>query len=239
MLLSNNSRIKRENQYKKTDSDTKKSKEAGFYEKKKGCDWCGCGGAFGVWVVGERQQGQHAADRAGNGADGTGNGNRTKIRGGGTDLATPEASGKDEGTEQEEKTEEQTGETAEHRTGDNIVGTSDKDMTEIYSTKYDKVRNDVTGKWKCLVIAENNFDVTEYALSCYRNYFDSDETVLAVINLTTKTSTSIRIVAGNLYVMEYEYVDGEEHDAKAMFGGMHLLDYIVYTDNGDIEKVTE
>lgn len=159
--------------------------------------------------------------------------------GGGTDLATPEASGKDEGTEQEEKTEEQTEETAEHRTGDNIVGISDKDMTEIYSTKYDKVRNDVTGKWKCLVIAENNFDVTEYALSCYRNYFDSDETVLAVINLTTKTSTSIRIVAGNLYVMEYEYVDGEEHDAKAMFGGMHLLDYIVYTDNGDIEKVTE
>ena len=32
---------------------------------------------------------------------------------------------------------------------------------------------------------------------------------------------------------------GEEHDAKAMFGGTHLVDYIVYTDNGDIEKVTD
>ena len=154
------------------------------------------------------------------------------------DLAPAETDGKDKETEQPE-TEKQTGETVEHRTGDNIVGISDKDMTEVYSTKYDSVRNDVTEKWKCLVIAENNFDITEYALSCYKNYFDSDETILAVINLTTKTSASISKVAGNLYVSQYEYVDGEEHDAKIMFSGTHLLDYIVYIDNGDIEKVTE
>lgn len=159
--------------------------------------------------------------------------------GGGTaDLATPETDEKDKKTEQT-KTEKQTEKTVEHRTGDNIVGISDKDMTEVYSTKYDSVRNDVTEKWKCIVIAENNFDITEYALSCYKNYFDSDETILAVINLTTKTSASISKVAGNLYVSQYEYVDGEEHDAKAMFSGIHLLDYIVYIDNGDIEKVTE
>ncbi len=165
--------------------------------------------------------------------------NEQKFGGGGTaDLATPETDEKDKETEQTE-TEKQTEETVEHRTGDNIVGISDKDMTEVYSTKYDTVRNDVTGKWKCLVIAENNFDITEYALSCYKNYFDSDETILAVINLTTKTSASVRKVAGNLYVSQYEYVDGEEHDAKIMFSGTHLLDYMVYIDNGDIEKVTE
>lgn len=165
--------------------------------------------------------------------------NEQKFEEGGTaDLATPETDEKDKETEQTE-TEKQTEETVEHRTGDNIVGISDKDMTEVYSTKYDSVRNDVTEKWKCLVIAENNFDITEYALSCYENYFDSDETILAVINLTTKTSASVRKVAGNLYVSQYEYVDGEEHDAKIMFSGMHLLDYIVYIDNGDIEKVTE
>lgn len=162
-----------------------------------------------------------------------------KFGGGGTaNLATPETEEKDKETEQA-GTEKQTEETVEHRTGDNIVGISDKDMTEVYSTKYDSVRNDVTEKWKCLVIAENNFDITEYALSCYKNYFDSDETILAVINLTTKTSASISKVAGNLYVSQYEYVDGEEHDAKIMFSGTHLLDYIVYIDNGDIEKVTE
>lgn len=158
--------------------------------------------------------------------------------GGTADLATPETDEKDKKTERT-KTEKQTEKTVEHRTGDNIVGISDKDMTEVYSTKYDSVRNDVTEKWKCIVIAENNFDITEYALSCYKNYFDSDETILAVINLTTKTSASISKVAGNLYVSQYEYVDGEEHDAKAMFSGIHLLDYIVYIDNGDIEKVTE
>lgn len=164
--------------------------------------------------------------------------NEQKFGGGTANLETPETEEKDKETEQPE-TEKQTEETVEHRTGDNIVGISNKDITEIYSTNYDTVRNDVTERWKCLVLAENNFDVTEYALSCYENHFDSDDTILAVINLTTKTSTSISKVAGNLYVSEYEYVDGEEHDAKIMFSGMHLADYIVYIDNGDVEKVTE
>ena len=153
-----------------------------------------------------------------------------------------ESEKQEETTEQKETTEaitEEPTEIVEHRTGDNIVGISDKDITTIYSTKYDTVRNDVTGNWKCIVIAENNFNVEDYALSCYKNYFDSDKTILAVENLTTKTSTSISVVSGLLYVSVYEYTKGEEHDAKAMFGGTHLVDYIVYTDNGDIEKVTD
>lgn len=165
--------------------------------------------------------------------------NQTDVRvGGGTaeleKTEVPESEKQEETTEQKETTE-----IVEHRTGDNIVGISDKDITTIYSTKYDTVRNDVTGNWKCIVIAENNFNVEDYALSCYKNYFDSDKTILAVENLTTKTSTSISVVSGLLYVSVYEYTKGEEHDAKAMFGGTHLVDYIVYTDNGDIEKVTD
>lgn len=35
-----------------------------------------------------------------------------------------------------------------------------------------------------------------------------------------------------------DYVDGEEHDAKKMFGGTPLESYCVYLDNGDIE-ITE
>ena len=166
--------------------------------------------------------------------------NQTDVRGGGT--AELEKTEVPESEKQEETTEaitEEPTEIVEHRTGDNIVGISDKDITTIYSTKYDTVRNDVTGNWKCIVIAENNFNVEDYALSCYKNYFDSDKTILAVENLTTKTSTSISVVSGLLYVSVYEYTKGEEHDAKAMFGGTHLVDYIVYTDNGDIEKVTD
>lgn len=172
--------------------------------------------------------------------------NQTDVRGGGTaeleKKEVPESEKQEETTEQKETTEaitEEPTEIVEHRTGDNIVGISDKDITTIYSTKYDTVRNDVTGNWKCIVIAENNFNVEDYALSCYKNYFDSDKTILAVENLTTKTSTSISVVSGLLYVSVYEYTKGEEHDAKAMFGGTHLVDYIVYTDNGDIEKVTD
>lgn len=172
--------------------------------------------------------------------------NQTDVRGGGTaeleKTEVPESEKQEETTEQKETTEaitEEPTEIVEHRTGDNIVGISDKDITTIYSTKYDTVRSDVTGNWKCIVIAENNFNVEDYALSCYKNYFDSDKTILAVENLTTKTSTSISVVSGLLYVSVYEYTKGEEHDAKAMFGGTHLVDYIVYTDNGDIEKVTD
>lgn len=171
--------------------------------------------------------------------------NQTDVRGGTAELEkteVPESEKQEETTEQKETTEaitEEPTEIVEHRTGDNIVGISDKDVTTIYSTKYDTVRNDVTGNWKCIVIAENNFNVEDYALSCYKNYFDSDKTILAVENLTTKTSTSISVVSGLLYVSVYEYTKGEEHDAKAMFGGTHLVDYIVYTDNGDIEKVTD
>ena len=171
--------------------------------------------------------------------------NQTDVRGGTAELEkteVPESEKQEETTEQKETTEaitEEPTEIVEHRTGDNIVGISDKDITTIYSTKYDTVRNDVTGNWKCIVIAENNFNVEDYALSCYKNYFDSDKTILAVENLTTKTSTSISVVSGLLYVSVYEYTKGEEHDIKAMFGGARLLDYIVYTDNGDIEKVTD
>ena len=171
--------------------------------------------------------------------------NQTDVRGGTAELEkteVPESEKQEETTEQKETTEaitEEPTEIVEHRTGDNIVGISDKDITTIYSTKHDTVRNDVTGNWKCIVIAENNFNVEDYALSCYKNYFDSDKTILAVENLTTKTSTSISVVSGLLYVSVYEYTKGEEHDAKAMFGGTHLVDYIVYTDNGDIEKVTD
>ena len=112
--------------------------------------------------------------------------NQTDVRGGGTaeleKTEVPESEKQEETTEQKETTEaitEEPTEIVEHRTGDNIVGISDKDITTIYSTKYDTVRNDVTGNWKCIVIAENNFNVEDYALSCYKNYFDSDKTILA------------------------------------------------------------
>mgnify|MGYP000787866733 FL=1 len=40
-----------------------------------------------------------------------------------------------------------------------------------------------------------------------------------------------------LDVSIYEYVDGEEHDAKLLFGGTLLKQYFVYTDTGEIEEI--
>ena len=40
-----------------------------------------------------------------------------------------------------------------------------------------------------------------------------------------------------IFLSLYDYVDGEEHDANLMFSGTPLIDYIIYTDNGDIEKI--
>ena len=155
--------------------------------------------------------------------------NQTDVRGGGTaeleKTEVPESEKQEETTEQKETTEaitEEPTEIVEHRTGDNIVGISDKDITTIYSTKYDTVRNDVTGNWKCIVIAENNFNVEDYALSCYKNYFDSDKTILAVENLTTKTSTSISVVSGLLYVSVYEYTKGEEDRKSTRLNSSHI-----------------
>ena len=126
-----------------------------------------------------------------------------------------------------------------HRTDEGIVGVSDKDIKGIFATEYDSVNNDVTGRWKCVVIAENDFNAADYALSCYKNYFVSDDTILAVVNLSTKQTASISLVGGFLSVSVYEYVDGEEHDAKLLFSGSHLADYFVYVDNGDIELLSD
>lgn len=40
-------------------------------------------------------------------------------------------------------------------------------------------------------------------------------------------------MSGLLFVDTYEYVDGEEHDAKIMFSGTLLDSKILYADTGE------
>jgi hypothetical protein len=115
---------------------------------------------------------------------------------------------------------------------------SDKDIDESRILFHDKVTNDVTGKWKCLVIYENGSSV-DYALSCYKNYY-GDATLLVVENLYTKVCMTIsELSPSTLSVSVYEYVDGEENNAKIMASGMCYGDYFVYTDDGDIDEILE
>lgn len=98
------------------------------------------------------------------------------------------------------------------------------------------VNNDSTGNWK-IAKTSGTFKIEEYALDYYNNYFESDNEIHAVINSTNNTTTSIEVVLGDVWVTVHEYVNGEENDADALFGGDVLEMYSVNTNNGEIEKI--
>lgn len=154
---------------------------------------------------------------------------------GSTAQSVETAQDTEEETETKEQGEEET-EEVPHR--ENMYGISDKDIDDLDSNfTVSNVRNDVTGNWRISTIAET-FDIEDYALSYYKKYFSNDDEVHAIVNFNNKTTTRINVVKGvGLDVTILEYVDGEEHDAKELFGGMPLKEYIIYADNGDIEEV--
>lgn len=95
------------------------------------------------------------------------------------------------------------------------------------------VRNDVTGKWRKSLIAEN-IDPKDYALDYYKQYFKSDDEIHAIVNFNYKTTTKLSVMDNLLGVTIYEYVDKEEHDAKLLFSGMVLDEYFIDIDSGEI-----
>ena len=139
-----------------------------------------------------------------------------------------------------QNTNEASSKAVPHRTGEFIVGQSNKSFNNdnINVTFTDYVRNDTTDNWRLARIA-GNINIAEYVLDYYNNYFKEDKEVHAIVNFTTKTTTNITVSTGIAFVTIHEYVSGEEHDAKELFGGKVLESYIVYLDNGDIEKVID
>lgn len=136
----------------------------------------------------------------------------------------------------EEVTEASDEEVVEHRTGDNIVGVSEKDIEDLDPIFYKSVINDVTGNWRYATIADD-IDIEYYIMSYYKNYFSADNEVHAIINFTRNTTTRLNYSGGVITVTIMDYVDGEEHDSKKLFSGQVLATYYVYADNGDIEEL--
>ena len=68
--------------------------------------------------------------------------------------------------QESEQTEEATeaAPEVEHRTGDTIVGVSDKDISELHPVLWKSVVNDVTGKWRYATIS-NDVNIQDYVLS--------------------------------------------------------------------------
>lgn len=119
------------------------------------------------------------------------------------------------------------------------TGKSDKPFDFSTSPTATKVKNDVTGRWRYTGITEAGIDISEYALDYYKKYFKSDDEVHAVINFSDKTTTRFNCFGNTLFVDVLKYVDKEERDADLLFSGDYLRGYIIYTDNGDIEPVTD
>ncbi len=100
------------------------------------------------------------------------------------------------------------------------------------------VRNDVTGKWRKSLIAEN-VEPKDYALDYYKQYFKSDDEIHAIINFNYNTTTKLSVMDNLLDVTIYEYVNKEEHDAKVLFSGMVLDEYFIDIDSGEIFNAQE
>lgn len=105
------------------------------------------------------------------------------------------------------------------------------------TTFYENVRNDVTGKWRELVFYSAE-DIMDHAVEYYNAYFSSDDEIHIAVNLGLKTTTIMNVSNGNMFISVHEYVDKEEHDAKAIGGGMLLKSYILNLETGEIEDVT-
>lgn len=124
--------------------------------------------------------------------------------------------------------------TTQHR--ENIYGISDKILPEKLSTT--KVLDDVTNNWKLCTTSNNNLiNFEKYALDYYNNIFNNDSEIHAIVNFANKTTSKLVSNGYNLYLTIYDYVKNEEHSAKTLFSGDILADYIIYLDNGDIEKI--
>jgi len=112
-----------------------------------------------------------------------------------------------------------------------------KDISGFHVALNRNVNNDVTGNWRVAQISET-IDFNEYALSYYQEYFGSDSEVHFVINRTYGTTTRMNASGGLLSLSVYEYVKGEELDAKMLPAGMLLGKYTVDMKTGEIEDVT-
>lgn len=146
-----------------------------------------------------------------------------------------------------EKTEEPTAapkteptkETVEHRSGENIVGISNRTFSSyaIRINFQDHVQNDTTGNWKLAKIPDT-LEIEKFALDYFNNYFRSGNEVHAIVNSADNTTTRITVSSDSLNVTIFEHIENEEYDANELFGGEIIADYKVYTDNGDIEKLS-
>ena len=143
-------------------------------------------------------------------------------------------------TTEETKVEES--KTEENVSNENSENDSKEELKNALKDKeglvwFGDVRNDVTGNWRLSEYASSD-TLETFAAEYYNAFFESDDEIHAVINMSTKVTGKItKVMDDTLDVTLYEYVKGEEHDAKELYGGMLLKEYWVTISTGEIEEI--
>lgn len=103
----------------------------------------------------------------------------------------------------------------------------------------DSVNDDVTGRWRLSrIYTEKN--VEDFSLDYYNHFFANDDEIHIIINYTLNTVSSIRCMAGHLFVSTYNYIDGSEASAKTLPGdSMPLTECTVDIATGEIEYLDD
>lgn len=140
---------------------------------------------------------------------------------------------------QEEVKEEDNAEVEEETTADTAdIKSIQKNLKENYDLKGgSSVRNDATNSWTIETIANANaIDPTVWAEDYVKAYWNKDIKVMWVVNFANNTTTSINTSDGSMiFITQRDYVEDEEHDAKALGAGTILADWVMYhDDNGEL-----
>lgn len=116
---------------------------------------------------------------------------------------------------------------------------SNSSSYEALSSKYNfsrigNVNNDKTGKWRLYECA-TTADIGEYIYDFCSSCVASDDEIYFIVNFTLGVTYRIDPMGSIVLVDTLEYVDGEEHDASTLAGGMSLADTRMF----DLDTRTE
>lgn len=115
------------------------------------------------------------------------------------------------------------------KTGEND-GTAELNET-IQVNFYSNVPNDKTGNWRLATVSTSS-SIESYALNYYKNFFKSDNEIHGIINKNLNQTYSLSVLAGQLFVVTHNYLDGEEKDASLLFGGDVISEVYIDPNTG-------
>ena len=102
------------------------------------------------------------------------------------------------------------------------------------------IPNDVTGKWRVAVVIDDTSDPNGYLVDFYNAYIKDPSEVFAIVNKKLKTTIRVNnFLGGWLDVAVLEYQNGEEVDAKKLFSGKLLDNYLINKETGEIDPLEE